>query len=92
MREKRDDQFSFRGNILSRLPNPVELSHKYVLTNFKYEELEFYSRLFDESEKGPFELPPVFTKNDCILCSLSYTFDCVGDNSSDDCYKYGIKH
>ena len=26
--------------------------------NFKYQDPWFYSRLFDESEDGPFELPP----------------------------------
>ena len=40
--------FNFKGNILSRLPKPVELSHKWVLTNFKYQEEEFHDILFDE--------------------------------------------
>ena len=29
---------------------------------FKYQEPEFYSRLFYESENGPFQLPPGHTK------------------------------
>ena len=27
------------------------------MNNFKYQEPEFYSRLFDEAEKGTFEVP-----------------------------------
>ena len=29
---------------------------------FKYQEPDFYYRLFDESENGPFEAPPGRTK------------------------------
>ena len=29
--EKRDGKFNFKGNFLSRLTNPVELSHEWVL-------------------------------------------------------------
>ena len=47
----------YQQNLLSRIPKLVELSHEWVLTNFKYQEPEFYSRLFDESEKGTFEVP-----------------------------------
>ena len=50
--------------MLSRLPKPVELSHEWVLKNFRYQEPQFYARLFDNSEKLPFELPPGHTKND----------------------------
>ena len=53
--------FNFKVNLLSRLTKPVELSNKWVLTNFKYQEPEFYAILFDESE-GPFEDTPVHTK------------------------------
>ena len=51
-----DGKFIFKGIILSRLPNPVELSPEWVLEIFKYQEPDFYSRFFDESEKGPFEV------------------------------------
>ena len=48
----------------------VELSHTWVLTNFKYQETEFYSRLFDESEEGPFEVPPGLTNVGIIRKSV----------------------
>ena len=32
--------------------------------NFKYQDPKFYSILFDESEKVPFEVPPGCTKKD----------------------------
>ena len=77
LREKRDDKFSFKENLLSRLPNPVELSHKWVLTNLKYQELEFYYRFFDESDKVPFEFTPVCTEKKLVFsahCHLHLTF------------------
>ena len=43
--------------MLSTLPDPVEPSHEWVLTNFNYQEPAFFSRLFYESEKGHFEVP-----------------------------------
>ena len=52
--EKCDGKFIFKEKILSRLPKTVEISHEWVKTNFKYQEPEFYSRLFDDSEKGHF--------------------------------------
>ena len=47
--QKRDGKFIFKGDLLRRLTNPAELSHKWVLANLKYQEPEFYSILFDES-------------------------------------------
>ena len=43
--------------MLSRLTNTVEISHKWVLINFKYQEPSFYDRLFDNYEEGPFDVP-----------------------------------
>ena len=43
------------------LPNPVELSQKWGLTNFKYMEPEMNARISDNSEEGPFEVPQVHT-------------------------------
>ena len=44
------------------LPNPVEISHKWVLKTSNDQELEFYAIFFDGSEEGPFEVPPGCTK------------------------------
>ena len=49
--------FIFKENLLIRIPKPIELSHKCIKINFKYQETEFYYRLFDKSENGPFEVP-----------------------------------
>ena len=38
LREKCDGEFIFKGNLLCILPNTAELSHEWVLTNFKYQE------------------------------------------------------
>ena len=62
MREEQDNTFLFKGKFISRLPKPIELSDEWVLKIFKYQEPEFYSRLFDESEKVPFEVSPGFTQ------------------------------
>ena len=43
--------------MISILPKPVELSHEWIKTSFKYQEQYFYSRFFDESENRPFEVP-----------------------------------
>ena len=48
LHEKLDGKFLFNINFLSRLPKPVGLSHEWIKTYFKYQEPEFYSRLFDE--------------------------------------------
>ena len=53
-----DGNFLFRGNFLSRPPKLFELTHNNINTNLKCQDPEFYSRLFDESENGPFEFPP----------------------------------
>ena len=39
--EEHVGDFIFKRNILRRLPEPVELSHEWVLKIFKYQELEF---------------------------------------------------
>ena len=59
LREKHDGNFLFNGNLLSRLPKPVELSYEWVKINFNYQEPEFYSIFFDESENGLFDVPSV---------------------------------
>ena len=70
MCEECGGKFHFKGNILCRISNPVELSHKWVLTNFKYQVPSFYARLFDHSEKVFFEVPPCCTKVDEIKKSV----------------------
>ena len=57
----------FYINILSILPNPAELLHNWVLTSFKHQEPAFYTRLFDDPEEGPFEVPPCCTKVGVII-------------------------
>ena len=44
-----------------RLSGTVELSQYCILTTFKYQDPEFYARLFDESEEGPYGVPPGHT-------------------------------
>ena len=34
-----------------------DTAHEWFKTNSKYQEPEFYSGLFDETENGPFEVP-----------------------------------
>ena len=63
--------FHFKLNRLCKLPKPVELSHNWILTNFKYQEPESYTRLFDYSEEGYFEVPTGFTKAVFIIKLLS---------------------
>ena len=60
--EERDGDTSFRWNLIIRLPKPVEISYEWVLKIFNDQEPGFYARLFDESEEGPYEVPPVCTK------------------------------
>ena len=48
----------------------VELSHERILTNFKYQEPEFYPRLFDELEKGHFKVSLGRKKFDEIIKHL----------------------
>ena len=48
LHEERDVKFPFKGNIISRIKKPVELSNNWVLKNFKYQKPEFYARFFDE--------------------------------------------
>ena len=50
--------FNFKLNVKSRLPNNVEQSHQQTLKIFKDQEPPFYAILFDDSEGGPFEVPP----------------------------------
>ena len=40
-----DRKFHFFGNLLSRLQNPVELSHKWVLKNFNRQEPVFLCKI-----------------------------------------------
>ena len=61
MSEKCDGNFVFKGNSCSRLPKTFEMSHEWIKKNFKYQETEFHSRFFDESENGLFEVPPRYT-------------------------------
>ena len=66
LREKRYGKFLLKGNLLSRLLKPVELSHEWVSENFKYHEPEFYARFFDEAEEGLFECYTCHTMIDVI--------------------------
>ena len=45
--EEHDGQFIFKGNLLSRPPKSGELSHNWVLKNYKYHKPKLYARLFD---------------------------------------------
>ena len=49
--EIRDGNFIFKGNFLSRQPEPVELTHDWIKKIFKHPEQEFYSGLFYEFRK-----------------------------------------
>ena len=40
--EIRDGKFLFKGKFLSRLPQPVEISHNWIKKNLKYQKPEFY--------------------------------------------------
>ena len=53
-----DVKYLFEGNIISKLPKPVEITPEQTKKNFKYQEPYFYPRLFDESENVTFEVPP----------------------------------
>ena len=61
------EHFYFRENIISRLPNPVELSHEWVLTNFNHQESAFYEILFYESKEGTFEVQSGRPKSAVII-------------------------
>ena len=54
----RNGNILLKEKILSRLPITVELTHKWIKKQFNYQDPDFYSQLFDESENGPFEVPP----------------------------------
>ena len=41
------------------MPKPVEISYGWVKRNSKYQDTEFYSRLFYDPENGPFKVPHV---------------------------------
>ena len=58
LREIRNGNYLFTGNFLSRIPQPVELSHEWIKKNSKYQDQQFYSILFDDLENGSFEAPP----------------------------------
>ena len=72
-------KFLFKVKFISRLLKPVELTHKWIKTNFNYQEPDFYSRLFDKSVNWTFEVPPGCIKtcdlkksvpDDSTLCVL----------------------
>ena len=69
--QEHDGKFNLKGNLLSILTNNVELSHKWVLKHFKYQETEFYARLFYDYEEGPFEDPKVRTNVGVIIKIVS---------------------
>ena len=52
--------------MLSRLQNPVELSHGWVLKISNQHELAFHMRVLDDSEESPFEISSGCTKVDLI--------------------------
>ena len=58
MHEERGGKIHLKGNMLIILQKPVGISHEWVLNFFKYQEPEFYARLFNNYEEGPFEVPP----------------------------------
>ena len=68
--EEHDRKNHFYGNLLGRLSLPVELSHEWVLTNSKHQELSFYAILFDDSGNGPFKVPPSCKKVGIIRKSV----------------------
>ena len=70
LREESDGKFIFKGNMISRVPKNVELSHKWILKNTKFQEQVFYAGLVDESEKRPFKFPPGRIKKDKIRKSV----------------------
>ena len=73
MSKERDGKFIFNGNMLSRQPNPVKISQEWVLINFKYQDPEFYARLFDNSGEGPFVFPPGHMKFCVVKIPLTGT-------------------
>ena len=62
-----DEKFHLSGNIISRLPNLVEISHNWLLKVFNHKETAFCARLFGESEEDNFEVPPYCTKVGLII-------------------------
>ena len=54
----RDGNYPFKRNLLSRLPKPVKLTHRWIKKHFKFKEPDFYYQFFDESINTPFEVPP----------------------------------
>ena len=42
LRKERDGMFHFNVNTISRIPTPVELSNKWILANFRYQEPAFF--------------------------------------------------
>ena len=43
-------KFYFKVNMVSKPPKTFELSHEWVLKEFKYQEPTFYAILFDRSQ------------------------------------------
>ena len=60
------------------IPKPVELSQEWFLKILKYQEPEFYTRLFDNPDEGTFEVPTfcmeVFRIRNQYLVLLSCMF------------------
>ena len=77
MSKERDGKFHFHGYLISRLPNPVEISHYWVLKNSKYQDPEFYDILFDEYEESLFGVPPGHTKVDVIKNQYLVLLSCM---------------
>ena len=65
--EEHDQNIHLSGNIFSRIPIPVELSHKWPLTNFEHQKPDLYVILFDESEEFPFRVPSGHNKVGVII-------------------------
>ena len=70
LHEELDGKFIFKGNMLSRITKPVEISHEWVLKIFKYQDPAFCAILFDEPLKGTFEVPSGLIKVDVIIKSV----------------------
>ena len=67
MCEEKDGKFYLKRNFLARLPKPVELSHKWVLGNFNYQEPSCYAKLFGKYEEASFECLPDHIKANLII-------------------------
>ena len=71
LNEECDGIFYLSGNQLSRIQNPVELTHKCVSKVFKYQEPFVYAIFLYESEEDPFQVLPGRTKVGVIRKPIS---------------------